>query len=233
MTGSVLRCCMNCQRQTHIYCAMKNSRPEEGRGWRVCLQPLDGFRNYQEPYENLLLRSIRGTNHFLANQLNVKKSMKTIEVGVMLYCEDHSVTIVECSCREFDEMKLQWLYCDSCCRWQHLDCVKASESTKRELKESKDFFMCQECQEWRLWLKEPSPDLPTHFPKLHIYDYIFLNTLVEVKGLDTPPAWVDFLKTIPMMPGMVYGELFFKKQIAKKLKSKIDLSFLKSKVEEL
>lgn len=38
--------------------------------------------------------------------------------------------------------------------------------------------MCHECQEWRLWLKDPCADLPNQLPKLHIYDYIFLNTLV-------------------------------------------------------
>lgn len=207
-TNNVLRCCSNCPKQSHYYCAMKKSLPD--KGWKSVIQPLKNSRNYWEPYFNLLERTIRTKNSFLAGQLNIKKSLKTIDVGVKLYCEEHSDTIVECVCRNFEEGKIDWVFCDSCCRWEHQECAGIKQEMSKTF-ELRELFMCEECKLWRKWLADTPPELPNSFPKMQVYDYIFLNVLLEKRREEAPEDLVDFLLTFPLLPGTVYGELFYTK----------------------
>ena len=105
--------------RSHLYCALKSYKADDGKGWRARLQPLNEFKNYNELYENLISRTIRTRNSFLAGQLGIKKNIRTYEVATMISCEEHSLTIVDCVCRNFNEESTEWMYCESCCRWEH------------------------------------------------------------------------------------------------------------------
>ena len=112
-TASVFQCQSNdkCGRASHIYCALKHYQPKSSLGWRLDDQPLPNDFDNQEAINNLLMRTIRRKNLFLASQLGVKKNFKTKPVDIFLYCDEHSKTVVDCSCQTWDESKIDWLFC--------------------------------------------------------------------------------------------------------------------------
>ena len=82
-----------------------------------------------------------------------------------------------------------------------------------------------------MWLRNTEFKLPSELPKLQLYDYIFLNSLVEIYGEKTSTSVVEMLRRIPIIPGLKYGEHFFREAIAKKLKIKINLKEMKGKID--
>jgi hypothetical protein len=76
---------------------------------------------------------------------------------------------------------------------------------------------------------------PVHFkelPKLHFYDYVFLHYFAENRRYEIPIGLMEFLNTLPVLFGKEYAELEYRKEIAKKIRPKIDLPALKKQLEE-
>ena len=75
--------------------------------------------------------------------------------------------------------------------------------------------------------------LPTQLPKLQIYDFIYLQCYVEKWAVKTPPEIKELVMKIPVLPGSVYGEVFFKGEIASKLTWKIHMQEIRGRIEDL
>lgn len=231
-TQNVLKCSLKCTRNAHIYCAMKSYEPADGKGWRTHIQPCKAPYSNLEIFENLALRTIRAQNKFLTKYLNIPKSLKPIPLPCSLYCEEHSYTLIECVCRELNEEKIDWMYCDSCCRWEHTDCIKKTEAYSSQLMGNNDAFICAECHEWRRMIENEEPVHFKELPKLHFYDFVFLHYFAENKRYEIPIGLMEFLNTLPVLFGKEYAEQEYRREIGKKIRPKIDLPALKKQLEE-
>ena len=102
------------------------------------MQPLlDG--DFAECSTNLFERTVRTNNHFLAARLGIPKSIKKRAVDVNLYCSEHSGALVDCRCMTMDEAKVNWVYCESCTRWEHWECA----GIQKEVSEAD--YSCSAC----------------------------------------------------------------------------------------
>ena len=112
-------------------------------------QPLEDSRTYFDAYSNAYLRTIRSRNKFLTKHLGLKKSLKPREIHLMAFCNEHGDTIVECTCKEWNELKGDWVFCEGCCRWLHTDCLELVEKEKASLEGCR--YVCKECNMWKFW----------------------------------------------------------------------------------
>ena len=96
-SGNVVNCCSKgCPKKCHIYCAYQGG---EAKGWKVLAQPLDENRTYYDAFSNAFLRMIKSRNKFLGGQLSLKKIVKTRDIHMLVFCNEHGDTIIDCGCR--------------------------------------------------------------------------------------------------------------------------------------
>ena len=68
---------------------------------------------------------------------------------------------------------------------------------------------------------------------MHLFDFVYMNVMIERWREKSPFAMVDLLKRCLVLPGLHFAEIFFKDEIARMLKEKINLPDLKKKIDEL
>ena len=100
-----------CEKGSHIYCSLKNYDAPQGKGWRMLDQPLPSNLDFMDSVENLLYRAVRAKNTLLASQMKVTKGFKVRPVDYLLFCPEHSQTIVDCKCELWQDEKGSWVFC--------------------------------------------------------------------------------------------------------------------------
>jgi hypothetical protein len=80
---------------------------------------------------------------------------------------------------------------------------------------------------WKSAIKQHELVLPEKMPKLHIYDFIFINLYLERKKFQVSPQLLEFALKIPILQGKAYVEIIYKKEVFKRLKEAIDITGLR------
>lgn len=66
------------------------------------------------------------------------------------------------------------------------------------------------------------------YPKLHIYDFIYIHRYLETLKYQVPPTLLEFMFTLPVLPGKSYAESEYRQYLAKKIKPKLKMPALKN-----
>jgi hypothetical protein len=225
-SGSVLGCgSKGCFRKAHFYCALKKCAPEVYQGWRVVYRPLEGLRDNADFYTNSFQRFLQTHSKFLSQQLNLRKGFRTKEKSGYFYCEGHGGTIIECNCNRLDEAKTDWLFCEGCLRWEHRECIQPSENNRRALANDSpdESYICEQCYTWRRWVDDSEEEMPELLPKLQLYDFVFLNCLLEQQADRSSIRLRETVKRCFILPSLEFAEAYYKPEVAKRLKPRINL----------
>lgn len=83
---------------------------------------------------------------------------------------------------------------------------------------------------WKTAIKQPELVLPEKMPKLHIYDFIFINLYLERKRFQVSPQLLEFVLKIPILPGKAYVEIPYRKIVMKPLRAHIDVNDLRKQI---
>lgn len=85
---------------------------------------------------------------------------------------------------------------------------------------------------WKSAIKQPELVLPEKMPKLHIYDFIFINLYLERKKFQVSPQLLEFAHKIPILPGKAYVEIPYRKTVMTALRAHIELNELRKQIEQ-